>query len=188
MAPRSESSEFSGTRRFAGRVDGREVGAGRLRAALTSSGSPGLVLRDVRVHRRLDPEDISAALGVRTEYIEPVEADRGDEILGANRSMKLIAEYAAALGLDVQVIEDWFAGSRSYDEDHDEPEFPVARSESNARASLLFDDNRNARAVAVAFGRPVPKVDNDLRLRRFGVLFLLVGVLLSLISLYPQIL
>jgi len=152
-----------------------------------SRGSAGPVLRDVRVGRLLDLEDISAVLGVRVEYIEAVETDQGGRVLGSNRAMKLTAEYAEVLGLDVQVIEDWFAGW-SYDDDRDEPPIPVAQFESRSRAPLLFDESRQARAVALAFGHPVPEIDTGLRLRRFGVLFLLVGVLLSLISLYPQIL
>ncbi len=187
MALRSESRELSGARRFSDRVEGHGIGVGRLKAALISRGSPGPVLRDVRVGRLLDLEDISALLGVRAEYIEAVVTDQGEQVLGPNRAMKLAVEYAETLGLEVQVIEDWFAGQASED-DHDDPSTPVTRQESRSRVSLLFDESRHARAAALGFGHPVPEMEGGLRLRRFGVLLLLVGVLLSPISLYPQLL
>ncbi len=67
---------------------------------LSAAGAIGQILRDVRLHRGLDLEDISQLTRIRVSYLAAIEHMRLDGLPSRPFALGYVRAYAAALGLD----------------------------------------------------------------------------------------
>jgi cytoskeleton protein RodZ len=67
---------------------------------LNAPGSLGQILRAVRLHRRLDLEDLSQVTRIRVNYLAAIEHMRIDQLPSRPFAQGYVRAYATALGLD----------------------------------------------------------------------------------------
>ncbi|MBM3618159.1 MAG: helix-turn-helix domain-containing protein, partial [Alphaproteobacteria bacterium] len=68
----------------------------------------GQVLRDMRLHLKLDPRDIGQQLHIRAKYLTALEEGNLEELPGKVYARGYLRQYAEFLGLNAEEIANAF--------------------------------------------------------------------------------